>query len=73
MNVSAVPTVPEAVPTLVITGTLPMVKVAEVTGPGPARLLALTETVATPVEVGIPEINPVVALTVKPAGNPETL
>jgi hypothetical protein len=38
--------------------------------PAPPLLLALSVTVDVPAAVGVPEINPVVLLTDKPAGNP---
>jgi hypothetical protein len=38
--------------------------------PVPALLVALNVTVELPDAVGVPEINPVVLLSVKPAGNP---
>ena len=39
--------------------------------PVPPELVALMVTVEFPAVVGVPEINPVVALTLKPAGNPD--
>jgi hypothetical protein len=38
--------------------------------PVPPLLLALSVTVDVPTAVGVPEINPVVLLTNKPAGSP---
>jgi hypothetical protein len=38
--------------------------------PVPAALLALRVTVEVPVEVGVPEINPVALFTVNPTGKP---
>jgi hypothetical protein len=38
--------------------------------PVPPLLVALTVTVEVAAAVGVPEINPVVLLTVNPAGNP---
>ena len=39
--------------------------------PVPPLLVALTVTVDVPAAVGVPEISPLVALTVRPAGNPD--
>ena len=38
--------------------------------PVPAEFVAMTVMVAEPIVVGVPEINPVVAFTLKPAGRP---
>jgi hypothetical protein len=38
--------------------------------PVPVLFIALSVTVALPTAVGVPEINPVVLLTVSPAGKP---
>jgi len=38
--------------------------------PVPPPLVALTVTVDVPAVVGVPEINPLVVFTVKPAGSP---
>ena len=49
-----------------------MVKVS-VALPVPPELLALIVTVYVPAVVGVPEINPVLVSTVKPAGSPVAL
>jgi hypothetical protein len=41
--------------------------------PDPPALVALRVTVEADAAVGVPEINPLVALTVRPAGNPVAL
>ena len=46
------------------------VNVAE---PVPPALVALMVTLEVPAAVGVPEINPVVVLTLKPAGSPVAL
>ena len=49
-------------------GVIEMVKVAF---PVPPELVALTATVEFPAVVGVPEIRPVVAFTLKPVGKPD--
>jgi hypothetical protein len=67
---NATPTVPLALVELVITGK-PMMVSVRVAVPVPALLVALNETVdVPPAPVDVPEITPVLALTVRPAGNP---
>ena len=65
----AIPTVPVAVPALVITGAggelMVIVKVAL---PVPPALVALIVTVNIPVAVGLPEITPVDVFTLSPTG-----
>ena len=41
--------------------------------PVPPALVALMVTVYVPAVVGVPEINPVLVFTVRPAGNPVAL
>jgi len=41
--------------------------------PVPPALVALIVTVYVPAVVGVPEINPVLVFTVKPAGSPVAL
>ena len=41
--------------------------------PVPPALVALVVTVYVPAVVGVPEINPVLVLTLKPAGSPVAL
>jgi hydrogenase/urease accessory protein HupE len=66
----ALPSVPLAVVALVITGAgMAMVSV-KVALPVPVLFIALSVTVELPAAVGAPEINPVVLLTVSPAGKP---
>ena len=45
-------------------------EIVSVAVPVPAELVALMVTVEFPAVVGVPEINPVVAFTLKPAGRP---
>jgi len=56
---------------LVITGVLAVVitRVALPVLHGPAPLLALMVTLVVPAVVGVPEITPVLVLTVRPAGS----
>ena len=49
-----------------------MVKVS-VALPVPPALVALIVTVYVPAVVGVPEINPVLVFTLRPAGNPVAL
>ena len=39
--------------------------------PVPAEFVAMTVMVTEPIVVGVPEISPVVAFTLKPAGKPD--
>jgi len=66
--------VPVAVVALVMTGGggLTTVKVS-VALPVPPALVALIVTVYVPAVVGMPEINPVLVLILKPAGSPVAL
>ena len=50
-----------------------MIVSVSVADPVPPLLVAVTVTVEVPAAVGVPEINPEVVLTVKPAGRPEPL
>jgi hypothetical protein len=52
------------------TGTLDAMVNVSVAFPVPAALLAVRVTVEVPGEAGVPEINPLVVLTDKPAGSP---
>src|SRR5207253_8803368 len=54
-----------------IVGELPIVitRVAVAVLQGPAPLLAVIVTLVVPVAVGVPEITPVLVLTVRPAGS----
>ena len=54
-----------------ITGGAVRMEIVSVAFPVPPEFVALTVTVEFPAVVGIPEINPVVALTLKPAGKPD--
>jgi hypothetical protein len=67
---NALPTVPLAVVALVITGAAGLMVSASVALPVPPLLVALSVTVDVPAVVGVPEINPDVLFTDKPAGNP---
>jgi hypothetical protein len=74
--VNAVPTVPVAVPALEITGAagkLALIVMLKVLVPVPPALVALSVTLVVAAVVGVPEISPVVVLTVSPAGNPVAL
>ncbi len=53
-------------------GGLTIVKV-RVAFPVPPLLVALIVTLYVPAVVGVPEINPLLVFTVKPAGNPVAL
>jgi len=66
----ALPTVPFAVLPLVITGGATAMVSVRVALPVPPPLVALSVTVDVPAPVGVPEINPVPAFTVIPAGKP---
>ncbi len=44
--------------------------IVKVAGPVPAELVAEMLTVEAPADEGVPEINPVEVLSVRPAGNP---
>ena len=53
-----------------ITGLPNVIVIANVTAAlVPVALVAVRLTLVTPVAVGVPEINPVAVLTLKPAGN----
>ncbi len=66
----AVPVVPVAVVALVITGlmTAALIVRASVAVPVPLAFVALRATLVVPAAVGVPEITPVVVLTVRPPG-----
>jgi hypothetical protein len=66
-----VPTVPLAVVPPVITGAALIIVNTRAAVPVPVLLLALRLTFDVPAAVGVPEITPVVALTVRPAGKPD--
>ena len=66
----ALPTVPSAVPALVIAGAGGLIVRVSVAVPVPPAFVALNVTVAVPAAVGVPEINPVPLFTDSPAGNP---
>lgn len=65
------PTVPLAVVLLVITGAATDTAKVSVAVPVPPLLVALKVTVEFPAVVGVPEMRPVVVLTVRPAGRPD--
>jgi len=58
---------------LVITGVAGLIVRVSVAVPVPPALLALKLTVELPAVVGVPEINPVTVLIVKPPGSPVAL
>ena len=64
------PTVPLAEVALEITGAAAEMVSVRVAVPVPVALVALSVTVDVPAALGVPEINPVLVLTDKPAGNP---
>ena len=63
-------TVPLALVALVITGAAGLIVNVSVAFPVPPVFVALNVTVELPAPVGVPEIKPVLLLTVSPAGNP---
>ena len=58
---------------LLITGAGGLTVKTKVSEPVPPALVALIVTLNDPVTVGVPEINPVVALMLSPVGNPVAL
>jgi hypothetical protein len=58
---------------LVITGFAGLIVMTSVALPVPPALVALMVTLYVPAVVGVPEINPVLVFTVKPAGSPVAL
>ena len=64
---------PLAVVALVITGGGGLIVKVKVALPVPLLLVALMVTLYVPAVVGVPEINPVLVLTLKPAGSPVAL
>jgi hypothetical protein len=72
-----VPTVPLAVTALEITGAVTTgaatTVIVSVFVAEPVALVALRVTAEVAAAVGVPEITPLVALTVRPAGSPVTL
>ena len=52
------------------TGTMVVIVSVRLAVPVPPLLVALNVTVEVPAAVGVPEINPDVVFTVRPAGNP---
>jgi hypothetical protein len=67
---NALPTVPFADVALVIAGAATAIVNVSVAFPVPVLLVALSVTVEVAADVGVPEISPVAAFTVRPAGNP---
>ena len=66
----AIPTVPLAVVALVIAGGATATVTVRVALPVPPAFVALSVTVEVPAAIGVPEITPVAAFTVRLAGNP---
>ena len=64
---------PLAVVALVITGGGGLIVKVKVALPVPLLLVALMVTLYVPAVVGVPEINPVLVFTLKPAGSPVAL
>ena len=58
---------------LVITGGGGLIVKVKVALPVPLLLVALMVTLYVPAVVGVPEINPVLVFTLKPAGSPVAL
>ena len=56
-----------------MTGAAGLVVMTSVALPVPPALVALMMTLDVPVVVGVPEINPVLVFTDKPAGSPVAL
>ena len=56
-----------------MTGVAGLIVKVNVALPVPPELVALMVTVYVPAVVGVPEINPVLVFTVRPAGNPVAL
>ena len=54
-----------------IAGAAGRMEIVRVAFPVPPELVALTVAVEFPAVVGVPEIRPVVAFTLKPAGKPD--
>ena len=69
----AAPAVVEAGLIEVVVGTGLLIVKVSVALPVPPALVALMVTVYIPAAVGVPEINPVLVFTVRPAGNPVAL
>ena len=67
------PVVPVAEAALVITGAGGLTVSVNVAVPVPPTFVALSATLDVPAVVGVPEISPVVVLTVSPAGKPVAL
>jgi len=68
-----VPTVPAAVPALVITGGAGAIVNVNVAVPVPPVLVARMVTLDVPAAVGVPEMSPVPVFTERPAGSPVAL
>jgi hypothetical protein len=62
-----------AVGELVMTGFAGLMVRVKVALPVPPALVALMVTMYVPAVVGVPEINPVLVFTLRPAGNPVAL
>ena len=56
-----------------MTGAAGLIVMTRVALPVPPALVALMVTLYVPAVVGVPEINPVLVFTDKPAGNPVAL
>jgi hypothetical protein len=56
-----------------MTGAATLIVMTSVALPVPPALVALIVTLDVPAVVGVPEINPVLVFTDKPAGNPVAL
>ena len=65
----AEPTVPDAVRALVIAGAGGVTVITSIAIPEPSILRARIVTLVVPAAVGVPDITPVEAFNVKPAGN----
>ena len=68
-----IPTVPLAVPALVITGAGGLIVRVRALVPVPPAFVALRVIFEVPMVVGVPEIRPVAVLIDRPAGKPAAL
>ena len=62
-----------AVRELVMTGGAGLIVIVSVAVPIPPALVALMVTLYVPAAVGVPEISPVLVLTLRPGGKPAAL
>ena len=72
-KLNAVPTVPLALATLVITGRAGRMRIDKLDEPAPPAFEAERLTVKLPAPVGVPAIRPLVAFRLNPVGRPVAL